>query len=190
MTLSRIYQVKILIYHNKSNYINKINVWEGIIPDTQIEVIRLGQINEEHYFPILELPDELKNQEYVIDEILKTDISYSKYSNKFKKWAKFMIESISSSYSNTDLNKIDNNISKIDNNISKIDNNLSKIDNNKNLSKIDNNKNLSKIGNNKNLSKIDNNKNTKHIMKTNDNLSPEQIEDYNQISNIDFFDIL
>lgn len=152
MTISRIYQVKILIYHNKYDYINKINVWEGIIPDDQIEIIRLGQINEEHYFPILELPTELKNQSDVINEILQTNISYSEYSDKFKKWAKLMIESISSI-------NLNNNISDL--NPNQLNNNLDNIDNN-----------------------------TKHQMNTNINLSPEQIEDYNQISNIDFFDVL
>ena len=75
MTISRIYKVKFLIYHNKTDYINKINVWDGIISDDLIEIIKLGQINEEHYFPVLDIPDELKNQSEIINEISNSEIS-------------------------------------------------------------------------------------------------------------------
>jgi len=92
MGISRIYEVEILIYHNKTNYIHKINVWDNSNPN--IEIIRLGLINEEHYFPLLELPEELANEPSVIDEILNTEIKYTKSLNKFKKWAKLMMDSI------------------------------------------------------------------------------------------------
>jgi len=97
MTISRIYQVEILIYHNKTDYVNKINVWDKInnnVSYIEIEKIRLGQINEEHYFPLLELVDELKSNPDTIDEILEIEIKYDKYSKLFKKWSKIMMESI------------------------------------------------------------------------------------------------
>ena len=52
MSISRIYQIEILIYHNKSEYINKINVLNNVVESNNYEKIRLGLINEEHYFPL------------------------------------------------------------------------------------------------------------------------------------------
>jgi hypothetical protein len=94
MVISRIYQVEILIYHNKTKYINKINVWNNSENLNTIEKIRLGQINEEHYFPLIELDDELKHNTDVLNEIINTDIKYDNHLKKFKKWSKIMIESI------------------------------------------------------------------------------------------------
>jgi hypothetical protein len=92
MTISRIYNIEILIYHNKTNYINRINACDELNIN-QIDKIRLGQINEEHYFPLLELSDELKNDDDIIQEILNTEIKYDNYINKFKKWSKLILES-------------------------------------------------------------------------------------------------
>ena len=146
MAISRIYNVKIIIYHNNTNFVNEINVWKNI--DNSIEIIRLGQINEEHYFPILELPDELKFQNEIIDEILTTDISYNIYIQKYKEWATIIIDSIKQNipqnYSIDYQNEIINNNPKSDIN----------------------------------------------IMKTNINLSSEQIYDYKQIENFENFEIL
>ena len=92
MTLSRIYQVEIIIYHNMTDFINKINVLE----DEYVykDIIRLGQINEEHYFPLLEIPTELKNDTDVINEILNTKIVYDKCLKQFKKWSKILMDSM------------------------------------------------------------------------------------------------
>ena len=97
MVISRIYQVEINIYHNNTNYINKINVWNNL--NYNIEKILLGQINEEHYFPLLELPNNLKGDTDVIKEILNTDIKYDHGIKKFNKWSKSIINSY---YSNID----------------------------------------------------------------------------------------
>jgi hypothetical protein len=174
MAISRIYQVEILIYHNKTNYINKINVWDKIVNnvnDIEIEKIRLGQINEEHYFPLLELVDELKSNPDVIDEILGTEIKYDKYIQQFKKWSKVMMESIGMSgeaNDNETKSKINN---KTSNDKFKIDYNVSKLtDIQEHLNVNENQKSQDTI-----------------IMKTNKYLSQEQIDDYNQISNFDDF---
>lgn len=144
MAISRIYEVEILVYHNKSNYIHKINVCNNY--DKNYEKIRLGLINEEHYFPLLELPQELINDPDVIKEILNKDIKYTKSINKFKKWSKLMYDSI-----NTNTN-YDNFVSS--------------------------------------ENKIENNKNNQKIMVTDTKLSNELIEDYNQISNFEDFEII
>lgn len=176
MAISRIYQVEILIYHNKTNYINKINVWDKIdnnVSDIGIEKIRLGQINEEHYFPLLELVDELKSNPDVIDEILGTEIKYDKYIQQFKKWSKVMMESIGMSRgtnNNESKSKINN---KALNDKFEIDYNVSK------LTDIQENLNIDENQNRKSHNST--------IMKTNKSLTQEQIDDYNQISNLDDF---
>ena len=145
MAISRIYEIKILIYHNKSNFINEINVWKNTINENIIDTIILGQINEEHYFPVLELPDELKYQNEIIDEIMNTDISYNKYINKYKEWAKFLVDSINHNIPEQIILNKDTNTETKSNVI---------------------------------------------IMKTNNNLSSEQINDYEQIQNFENFEIL
>ena len=157
MALSRIYQVEIRIYHNLTDFINKINVLE----DEPENIIRLGQINEEHYFPLLEIPDELKNDHDVVDEILNTKIVYDKCLKQFKKWSKIMMDSMMSL----------NNISKNDNSI---DNKSENCNQNYNKIILDNSNDL-------NTDTI--------IMKTN-KLTIEQQEDYKQILNIEDFDII
>jgi hypothetical protein len=95
MAISRIYEVEIRIYHNKTDFVNKINVCPDLQKDlTEDNIIRLGQINEEHYFPLEELPDDLKTDSNVINEITNTNISYTQSINKFKKWSKLMMDSI------------------------------------------------------------------------------------------------
>ena len=173
MAISRIYQVEILIYHNKTNYVNKINVWDKIhgnnnYDDLEINKIRLGQINEEHYFPLLELSNELKFNPDAIDEILGTEIKYDKYIRRFKKWSKVMMDSIgmrTNSYSN----HVSNNNFEIEYDITKPDNKLKPL----------------------NINKIEVGEQQKYhspiVMKTNKSLTQEQIDDYNQISNFDDF---
>jgi len=157
MAISRIYQLEILIYHNKSNFVNKINVWNNILDTNCIEKIRLGLINEEHYFPLLELPDDLKNDSTVIDEIIKTDIKYDNNIKKFKKWSKVMMDSMNDTSENYNLNKIS-----------------------------DNNNNIQ----NDNIDSLDYNKYNTKIMKTNNKLTQEQVDDYNKISNFEDFEFM
>ena len=173
MAISRIYQVEILIYHNKTNYVNKINVWDKIhgnnnYDDLEINKIRLGQINEEHYFPLLELSNELKFNPDAIDEILGTEIKYDKYIRQFKKWSKVMMDSIgmrTNSYSN----HVSSNNFEIEYDITKPDNKQKPL----------------------NINKIEVGEQQKYhspiVMKTNKSLTQEQIDDYNQISNFDDF---
>ena len=157
MAISRIYQVEIIIYHNNTNYINKITVWNGI-PDTNnlnIEKIRLGQINEEHYFPLEELEDEYKHDPYIIDEIINTSVKYDENIKKFQIWAKIMIDSINCVYPNNSTNPTNpTNPTNSDISIS-----------------------------------ISNNPEVK-IMKTNNKLTQERIEDYEQIENLEDFQFL
>lgn len=168
MAISRIYQVEILIYHNKSNFVNKINVWNNILDTNCIKKIRLGLINEEHYFPLLELSDDLKYNQDVIDEIIKTDIKYDDSIKKFKKWSKVMMDSMNDT-ENYNIKKSHDNFNDCDNNYHNFNISKNKID------LLDNNYFLT------------NNKIDYKIMKTNKQLTQEQIDDYNQISNFDEF---
>ncbi len=110
MAISRIYQVKILIHHNNSQYINEINVWAGKNPnesydnshgkshDNSIETIRLALVNEEHYVPIMQIPNELKNDFDTIQAIGKINLKYSDAFEQYHKWAVIMSKSIYDSY--------------------------------------------------------------------------------------------
>lgn len=87
MTVSRLYEVKILIYHNKTQFINEINVWKGIKTDNELDIIRLGHINEEHYLPVLRLPDELIDDIETIHQISKIKLKYDTKKINYKQWA-------------------------------------------------------------------------------------------------------
>jgi hypothetical protein len=100
MAVSRIYQVKILIHHNNSQYINEINVWAGHIPDESIDVIRLALINEEHYVPIMQIPNELLNDFDTIQAIGKINLEYSDALGDYQKWIDVMTRSIQDSLDN------------------------------------------------------------------------------------------
>ncbi len=99
MVLSRIYKIKILIYHNNTSYVNEINVWKDT-KDIELKVIRLGQLNEEHYVPIIEISDEFKLNIEIYNEILNKKIKYVKAKNRFHKWAKELVKQINEQYKN------------------------------------------------------------------------------------------
>jgi hypothetical protein len=100
MTISRVYQVKILIHHNNSQYINVINVWGNHIEDSKIDIIRLALINEQHYVPIMQIPGELLNDPDIIQEIGSIDLEYSDALGEYQKWIDIMTRSIHDSYNN------------------------------------------------------------------------------------------
>ena len=93
MVISRIYKIKILIYHNNTDYVNEINVWKDI-KDIELKTIRLGQLNEEHYVPVAEIPDDYKLNIEIYNEILNKKIKYVKAKNRFHKWAKELVTQI------------------------------------------------------------------------------------------------
>lgn len=155
MAISRIYQVEILILHNKTNYVHKINIWNH-----DVQTIRLGLINEEHYFPLLKLTDELANNPDVIKEILETEIKYDKYILQFKKWSKIMMDSIKPIQKNKTIKTNDN---------------------------IKTNDKIEIIQTNEINTTISTNSSDSIIMKTKKILTPEQIYDYQEISNLDDF---
>jgi len=178
MAISRIYQFEILIYHNKTDYVNKITVWNNQISNNDIEKIRLGQINEEHYFPLLELPNELKYDKDVLDEIINTDVKYDNYIKKFKKWSKVMMDSMNSINIPNEQNISKSTHIDINSNYKNLCDNLS---NNLSEELYENLANSSiDVTNDTDLNEL-------KIMKTKNKLTQEQIDDYNQISNFDEF---
>ena len=189
MAISRIYQVEILIYHNKSNYINKINVWNNILDTNSVEKIRLGLINEEHYFPLLELPDDLKYDSDVIDEIIKTEIKYDKSIEKFKKWSRTMMDSMNGNIEDHNINKFSNNTNynNYNNGIFHNDFTSNQIISNQIISnQIISDQNTSYDD----VDFLNNETYESKIMETNNKLTQEKIDDYNQISNFDEFEFM
>ena len=88
MVISRIYKIEILIYHNNTQYITKINVW-GDMPI--VAIIRLGQLNEEHYVPIKQITDATSA------DMVNKKIKYVKAKNRFHKWARELVININES---------------------------------------------------------------------------------------------
>jgi len=102
MVISRIYQVKIKIFHNKTQYVNIINVWDGIIPDDEIDEIHLGHINEEHYVPVVEIDEDIKNNFDIYSEYIKKVPQYTEAKNKFNNWAKNLVNQLATGLTNND----------------------------------------------------------------------------------------
>ena len=96
MTISRIYEVRILIHHNKSKHINEINVWANNI-DIDIDIIHLGHINEEHYIPVIEIKSEIfdeETQKYIRNIVDSGNLEYCSSYNNYLKWVNFMMLTI------------------------------------------------------------------------------------------------
>jgi hypothetical protein len=88
MVISRIYKIEILISHNNTQYVSKVNVWDDM-PISAI--IRLGQLNEEHYVPIKQITDNISA------DIINKKIKYVKAKNRFHKWARELVININES---------------------------------------------------------------------------------------------
>ena len=104
MTISRIYQVRFLIHHNKSKHINEINVWTNNIDiDVDIDIIHLGHINEEHYIPVIEIKSEIfdeETQKYIRNIVDSGNLEYCSSYNNYLKWANFITLTIYDSEAN------------------------------------------------------------------------------------------
>lgn len=72
MCVSKVYNVGIVIHHNKSHHQNMINCCIG----SAERVIHLGQINEEHYLPVVEY----------FDGDICSNIEYTTGIEMFEKW--------------------------------------------------------------------------------------------------------
>jgi hypothetical protein len=88
MVISRIYKIEILIYHNNTQYVSKVNVWDDM---PIIATIRLGQLNEEHYVPIKQITDATSA------DMVSKKIKYVKAKNRFHKWARELVININES---------------------------------------------------------------------------------------------
>lgn len=88
MVISRIYKIEILISHNNTQYITKINVWDDM---PIVASIRLGQLNEEHYVPIKQITDATSA------DMVNKKIKYVKAKNRFHKWARELVININES---------------------------------------------------------------------------------------------
>jgi len=88
MVISRIYKIQILIYHNNTQYVSTVNVWDDMSLST---IIRLGQLNEEHYVPIKQITDA------TTADMVNKKIKYVKAKNRFHKWARELVININES---------------------------------------------------------------------------------------------
>lgn len=95
MVISRIYKIQILIYHNNTKYVSKINVWHQCEYISPI-IIRLGQLNEEHYVPITQITNSSSSDE-INNLIDNKKIKYVKAKNRFHKWARELVININES---------------------------------------------------------------------------------------------
>ena len=100
MVISRIYKIEILIYHNNTQYVSKVNVWSDM---PIIDTIRLGQLNEEHYVPIKQITDAISANSAnsansaISSDMINKKIKYVKAKNRFHKWARELVLNINQS---------------------------------------------------------------------------------------------
>ena len=88
MTISKIYEIHIKIFSNKSEYINTVSVWNLDEPD--IDTIYLGHLNEEHYVPVIKINAEIASDPLLMDEFMKCYPKYVSAKNDYHKWGKQM----------------------------------------------------------------------------------------------------
>ena len=119
LAISRIYEIKILIYHNKSIYVNEINAWTK--EDEPIETIRLGHLNEDHYIPIAEIPLEIQVNQDLFAELISIPPKYVKAKNRFHKWARKQLEELNQRLMRRQNNEENNQENNQENNFSETD---------------------------------------------------------------------
>ena len=92
MTISKIYEIHIKIFSNKSEYINTVSVWEPYEED--IDTVYLGHLNEEHYLPVIKINEEIAKDSLLTDEFMKCYPRYISAKNDYHKWGKQMAMSM------------------------------------------------------------------------------------------------
>lgn len=92
MTISRVYEVHIKIFSNKSEYINVVSIWNS--NNLDIDTVHLGHINEEHYVPVIKIDDEIISNSSLMDEFIKSYPKYISAKNEYHKWGKQISTSI------------------------------------------------------------------------------------------------
>jgi hypothetical protein len=92
MTVSRIYEVHIKIFSNKSEYINVVSVWNSNNEDkSEINTVYLGHLNEEHYVPVIKLDNEISSNSLIMDEFYNFYPKYISAKNEYHKWRKEIV---------------------------------------------------------------------------------------------------
>jgi hypothetical protein len=81
MTVSRVYEINIKIFSNKSEFVQTVTVWND-----EEDTVYLGHINEEHYIPITKIDDELTQNFTLIEDIIKIYPRYISAKKNYKKW--------------------------------------------------------------------------------------------------------
>jgi hypothetical protein len=92
MAISRIYSIAFNIFNNKSEYISIVNTWNN--SDSMIRQIYLGHINEEHYIPVIKIPQELSEDMQIVHEFINKLPKYNGATNRFNSWAKNLVNNI------------------------------------------------------------------------------------------------
>jgi hypothetical protein len=91
MAISRLYEIHIKIFSNKSEYVHMITCWDP--NDLDYNTIYLGHINEEHYIPIIKILDEIISEPQILEEEIKSYPKYISAKNAYHKWGKQMASS-------------------------------------------------------------------------------------------------
>ena len=111
LTISRIYEINIHIFSNKSDYVNKVSAWQN--DDYDMETIYLGHLNEEHYLPVFKIDYEITKEPLLMDEVINSYPIYINAKKKYNKWGKKMAKmktliNHNSFYNFDDFNNFDN----------------------------------------------------------------------------------
>lgn len=92
MAISRIYEIHIKIFSNKSEYINVVSVWNSNNEDnSDINTVYLGHLNEEHYVPVIKLDNEISSNSLIMDEFYNFYPKYISAKKEYNKWRKEMV---------------------------------------------------------------------------------------------------
>lgn len=88
MTISRVYEIEIKIFSNKSSHINTVSVWDidDIDNINNIDTIYLGHIDEEHYIPVIKIDNNLVHNPILLNELTKFYPRYISAKKEYHNW--------------------------------------------------------------------------------------------------------
>ncbi|AYV80356.1 MAG: hypothetical protein Gaeavirus38_2 [Gaeavirus sp.] len=86
MTISRIYEIIIIIHSNIRTEPTIINVWNEE-DAAHYDKVHLGHIDDSHYIPIIKIDDDLASEKDTYDEISSVLPLYNDAVSKYKRWA-------------------------------------------------------------------------------------------------------
>jgi hypothetical protein len=102
MAICRVYEIEIKIFSNKSKYVNTISVFD----DPSIPTYYLGHINEEHYVPVIKIPDDISKDYLLANEFITHYPVHISSKKQYINWANAVLEKSTSKTTTIQTSKI------------------------------------------------------------------------------------